>query len=74
MQDRLEQRWSPEEIACRLPVDFPDDEDMRISPESIYRALYVQGRGELRRELARSCAPGGRCANPAAGSAPAEPS
>ena len=53
VQDRLEQRWSPEEIACRLPVDFPDDEDMRISHETIYRALYVQGRGELRRELAR---------------------
>jgi transposase, IS30 family len=52
VQDRLEQRWSPEEIACRLPVDFPDDEDMRISHETIYRALYVQGRGELRRELA----------------------
>jgi IS30 family transposase len=43
--------WSPEQIANRLPIDFPDDESMRISPESIYRSLYVQGRGELRREL-----------------------
>jgi IS30 family transposase len=43
--------WSPEQIAHRLPVDFPDDESMRISHEAIYQALYVQSRGALRREL-----------------------
>ena len=43
--------WSPEQIANRLQVDFPDDESMRISHEAIYQALYVQGRGALRREL-----------------------
>src|SRR6201746_630831 len=43
--------WSPEQIARRLPVDFPDDETMRISHEAIYQALYVQSRGALRREL-----------------------
>jgi IS30 family transposase len=43
--------WSPEQIANRLKVDFPDDESMRISHEAIYQALYVQGRGALRREL-----------------------
>jgi IS30 family transposase len=43
--------WSPEQIARRLPVDFPDDETMRISHEAIYQALFVQGRGALRREL-----------------------
>ena len=43
--------WSPEQIANRLPVDFPDDESMRISHEAIYQALYIQGRGALRREL-----------------------
>jgi IS30 family transposase len=43
--------WSPEQIARRLPVDFPDDETMRISHEAIYQALFVQERGALRREL-----------------------
>ena len=43
--------WSPEQIASRLRVDFPDDESMRISHEAIYQSLYVQGRGALRREL-----------------------
>jgi IS30 family transposase len=43
--------WSPEQIARRLPVDFPDDETMRISHEAIYQALFIQGRGALRREL-----------------------
>jgi IS30 family transposase len=43
--------WSPEQIAKRLQVDFPDDGSMRISHEAIYQALYVQGRGALNREL-----------------------
>lgn len=43
--------WSPEQIANRLLVDFPEDESMRVSHEAIYQALYVQGRGALRREL-----------------------
>jgi IS30 family transposase len=43
--------WSPEQIARRLRFDFPEDETMRISHEAIYQALYVQGRGALRREL-----------------------
>jgi transposase-like protein len=43
--------WSPEQIARRLPVDFPDDEAMRISHEAIYQALFIEGRGALRREL-----------------------
>ncbi len=43
--------WSPEQVARRLPVDFPEEKSMRISPEAIYQALYVQGRGALRREL-----------------------
>ena len=48
---RWAKSWSPEQIANRLRVDFPDDQLMRISHEAIYRALYVQGRGALHREL-----------------------
>ena len=48
---RWVQAWSPEQIARRLRVDFPDDPSMRISHEAIYQALYVQSRGALRREL-----------------------
>jgi IS30 family transposase len=48
---RWARSWSPEQIANRLRVEFPDDESMRISHEAIYQSLYVQGRGALRREL-----------------------
>jgi transposase, IS30 family len=48
---RWVQGWSPEQIASRLRVEFPDDPSMRISHEAIYQALYVQGRGALKREL-----------------------
>jgi IS30 family transposase len=43
--------WSPEQIANRLKVDFPDDESMRISHEAIYQSLFIQSRGALKREL-----------------------
>jgi len=48
-----EQWWSPEEIARRLWIEFPDDPTMWVSHETIYQSLFVQGRGELRRELSR---------------------
>jgi IS30 family transposase/glycosyltransferase involved in cell wall biosynthesis len=48
---RWAKSWSPEQISNRLRVDFPDDESMRISHEAIYQALYIQGRGALKREL-----------------------
>jgi IS30 family transposase len=44
--------WSPEEIAQRLIQEFPDDKTMHVSHETIYKSIYVQGRGGLRRELA----------------------
>ncbi len=53
VQDGLEQRWSPQQIARRARVEFPDRPEMWVSHETIYRSLYVQGRGELRRELTR---------------------
>ncbi len=43
--------WSPEQISSRLPIDFPGDSTMRISHEAIYQALYIEGRGALKREL-----------------------
>jgi IS30 family transposase len=53
--------WSPEKIAHRLRLEFPDDPMMRVSHETIYQSLFVQGRGELRRELHR-CLRSGRAA------------
>lgn len=49
----LEQWWSPEEIARRLRLEYPEDPTMWVSHETIYQSLFVQGRGELRRELHR---------------------
>jgi IS30 family transposase len=47
----LAKRWSPCEIAARLKVDHPDCEAMRVSHETIYTSLYLQGRGGLKKEL-----------------------
>jgi transposase, IS30 family len=49
----LQEWWSPQEIASRLRMEFADDPVMHVSHETIYQALFVQGRGELRRELVR---------------------
>ena len=51
--------WSPEQIARRLLIDYPEDQSMRISHEAIYQSLYIQGRGALRRELT-ACLRSGR--------------
>ena len=51
----LEELWSPQEIAARLRLAFPDDPMMQVSHETIYQSLFVQGRGELRRELVAAC-------------------
>lgn len=53
VMSKLELLWSPKQIARRLIEEFPDDDEMRVSHETIYQSLYVQGRGELRKELAR---------------------
>jgi len=55
----LHEWWSPVQISRRLRIEYPHDPMMRVSHETIYQALYVQGRGELRRELAR-CLRSGR--------------
>jgi transposase, IS30 family len=52
VQQKLRRNWSPEEISHRLELEFPGRAEMRVSHETIYQSLYVQGRGALRRELA----------------------
>jgi len=51
VEEKLERKWSPEQIACWLKRTYPDCEVMRISHETIYLSLFVQSRGALRREL-----------------------
>ena len=51
VQAGLDQHWSPQQISNRMRADYPDDQAMQVSHETIYRTLYVQGRGHLKREL-----------------------
>ena len=55
----LNAQWSPQQISARLTVDYPDDPEMRVSHETIYRSLFVQARGALRKELT-ACLRSGR--------------
>lgn len=66
VEEGLQRRWSPQQIAARLRVDHPDDPLMRVSHETIYRSLYVQSRGELRRQLT-ACLRTGRSTRKARG-------
>ncbi|MGV9915608.1 IS30 family transposase [Streptomyces tendae] len=54
IQDHLTMRWSPEQICQALRARFPDRPEMHVTHETVYQALYVQGRGELGRELTRA--------------------
>ena len=58
----LGRAWSPEQIANRLKVDFPDDESMRISHEAIYQALYVRAAARSSASWWPACAPAAHCA------------
>ena len=53
VQARLKKNHSPEQISRRLREDFPEDLELQVSHEAIYQALYIQGRGALKRELTR---------------------
>jgi len=53
VENGLEANWSPEQICGRLPLEFPDDDSMRVVHETIYQALFVQGRGGLNKELVK---------------------
>jgi IS30 family transposase len=56
VEDKLggEEHWSPKQVSLMLPREFPDDEAMRISPETIYQSLFVQARGQLKVGLTSS--------------------
>jgi IS30 family transposase len=64
VQDRLEQRWSPEQISRTLPRAFPERPEMRVAPETVYQALYAPDRSHLRRELTRTLRTGRACRRP----------
>lgn len=59
VNEMLEERWSPQQIARRLKHEYPDEPEMWVSHETIYQSLFVQGRGSLRKELHR-CLRSGR--------------
>jgi IS30 family transposase len=52
VQEKLKKKWSPEQVSVMLAAEFPGEPEMRVSHETIYQSIYVQGRGALRRELA----------------------
>jgi IS30 family transposase len=54
VEQKLEKRWSPRQIADWLIDEYPSDDELRVSHETIYQSLYVQGRGALRHELHRA--------------------
>ena len=53
VQQKLQERWSPEQISGWLASSFADDDSMRVSPETIYRSLFIQARGLLKKELVK---------------------
>jgi transposase, IS30 family len=59
VEAKLEKKWSPQQIATWLPGAYPNDPEMRVSHETIYMSLFVQGRGALRKELTQ-CLRSGR--------------
>ena len=64
VEQLLERRYSPEQIAGRLRVKFPADPEMWVSTETIYQSLYVTSRGALRRELTKCLRTGRKLRHP----------
>ncbi len=58
VESMLNTQWSPQQISARLPVDYPDDPEMRVSHETIYRSLFVQARGRCAKSSPRVCGQG----------------
>ncbi|PLS25801.1 IS30 family transposase [Bifidobacterium imperatoris] len=73
IRDGLKRHWSPEQIAGRLREDFPHNEDMHICTETIYQAIYVQARGELREEVSRALRTGRTVRRPRTGESERRP-
>jgi len=71
---KLERNWSPRQIAVGLEEDFPDDVQMRVSHETIYRSLFVQARNVLKAELIRHLRRGGFMRRPQGSSTRGHPS
>jgi len=53
VEEKLEDWWSPQQVARWLVRSYPDEQEMRVSHETIYQSLFIQGKGALRRELAQ---------------------
>jgi len=64
VQAKLCLKWSPEQISDHLAAALPDRQEMQVSPETIYQALYVQGRGHRAMTCINTC--GERCSTSAA--------
>jgi transposase, IS30 family len=64
----LQRRFSPQQISATLRREYPDDQEMRIAPETIYQSLYVQSRGRLRQDLTRCLRTGRQRRKPRRGS------
>ena len=60
VSEKLQERWSPEQISGWLVREFADDKSMRVSPETIYRSLFIQARGVLKKELCEQLRSGAR--------------
>jgi len=69
VQQRLEERWSPEQVSVMLKAEFPDDGEMRVSHETITRRFTCRAGARCAGSWRRACGPAGRCASRAAGKA-----
>jgi IS30 family transposase len=67
--EKLRDDWSPEQISGYLAREFADDKSVRVSHETIYRSLYIQARGVLKKELIEHLRSGRRLRRPRAASA-----
>ena len=67
IRDGLNAHWSPEQIAGRLRTDFPDNKSMHVCAETIYQAIYVQAKGELKKDVAGALRSGRAARRPRAG-------